>query len=334
MTVRHTRRRCAAGAPSAIDDADERSSRASPSDRGAAAHRALRADRPPPPADRHRARVATVRQRVQVPARRATEHRRPARPPPSAATSATVVIPRPCSLRGGDRPDAPQRSTGSGCRNSSSPSGGTSSRPSGFATSLATLARNFVRATPTVIGSPTCSQHRRAQPAGDLDRRARDAAQPADVEEGLVDREPLDERRRVLEHREHRLARVEVRVDPRRDDHGVRAQPPRLPPAHRAAHAERLGLVARGEDDAAADDHRAAAQRRVVALLDGRVERVEVGVEDVRVRGHERMFASLADGSGVSPRAVARAPRPGTTAPTPPGSNLARRRAGATRRGG
>ena len=68
------------------------------------------------------------------------------------------------------------RSTGSGWRNSSSRSGGTTSRPSGFATPLATLARNFVRATPTVIGSPTCSRTPAPQPRGDLGRRARDAA--------------------------------------------------------------------------------------------------------------------------------------------------------------
>ena len=58
-------------------------------------------------------------------------------------------------------PTPQSRSTGSGCRNASSPSGGTTSSPSGFATPLATLARNFVRATPTVIGSPTSSRTRR-----------------------------------------------------------------------------------------------------------------------------------------------------------------------------
>ena len=35
------------------------------------------------------------------------------------------------------------------------------SSPSGLATALATLARNLVRAMPTVIGSPTCSRTRR-----------------------------------------------------------------------------------------------------------------------------------------------------------------------------
>ena len=45
----------------------------------------------------------------------------------------------------------------------------------------------------------------------------------------------------------------------------------------------RLGLVAGRQHHAAADDHRPAAQPRVVALLDGGVERVEVGVQDRRV---------------------------------------------------
>ena len=64
------------------------------------------------------------------------------------------------------------------------------------------------------------------------------------------------------------------------DDDRVRAQPARLPAAHRRPDAERLGLVARREHDPAADDHRPAAQPRIVPLLDRRVERVEVGVQD------------------------------------------------------
>jgi hypothetical protein len=60
----------------------------------------------------------------------------------------------------------------------------------------------------------------------------------------------------------------------------MRAEPTGEPTAHRRADAERLGLVARGEHDSAADDHGLPAQARVVALLDGREERVEVGVQD------------------------------------------------------
>ena len=75
----------------------------------------------------------------------------------SAATWPTVLIPRSWSLVAVTGPTPQSRSTGSGCRKPSSSSGGTTRRPSGFATALATLARNFVRAIPTVIGSPTSS---------------------------------------------------------------------------------------------------------------------------------------------------------------------------------
>ena len=55
------------------------------------------------------------------------------------------------------------------------------------------------------------------------------ALHPAHVEERLVDREPLDERRGVVEHAEHRLARLAVRREPRRHDDRLRAQLPRPP---------------------------------------------------------------------------------------------------------
>ena len=76
----------------------------------------------------------------------------------SRATWPTLVIPRSRSLSAVIGPTPHSRSTGSGCRKASSPPGGTTSRPSGLATPLATLARNFVRATPTVIGRPTRSR--------------------------------------------------------------------------------------------------------------------------------------------------------------------------------
>ena len=51
-------------------------------------------------------------------------------------------------------------------------------------------------------------------------------------------------------------------------DDRLRAQPARAVPAHRALDPERLCLIAAGEHDAPAHDHRLAAQARVVALLD------------------------------------------------------------------
>ena len=74
------------------------------------------------------------------------------------ATSPTVVMPRSLSLAAVTGPTPQSRSTASGWRNDSSSWGRTTSRPSGLATPLATLARNFVLATPTVIGSPTRSR--------------------------------------------------------------------------------------------------------------------------------------------------------------------------------
>ncbi len=125
--------------------------------------------------------------------------------------------------------------------------------------------------------------HVASQARGDLGRRAGDAAHPAHVQEGLVDREPLDERRRVLEDLEHLLARLGVRAHSRRDDDGVGAQATCPPAAHRGADAVRLRLVARREHDPGADDHGAPPQPRVVPLLDRREERVDVGMQDRRL---------------------------------------------------
>ena len=130
-----------------------------------------------------------------------------------------------------------------------------------------------------------------AKALGDLGRCAGYTTQAPDVEERLVDGDPLDERGGVVEHLEHRLAGRRVRRQARRDEDGVRAQPTRLAAAHRAAHPAGPRLVAGAHHDANADDHRPAAQPRVVALLDGGEERIEVGVQDRRITGHERMFA-------------------------------------------
>ena len=123
--------------------------------------------------------------------------------------------------------------------------------------------------------------HLPAQAHGDLLRGARDPLHPSYVEERLVDGDPFDQGRGVLEDLEYRLARLRVGGHSRRDDDRVGAEPPRQCTAHRALHAVGLGLVAGSEHDPAAHDHGAPAERRMVPLLDGGEERVEVGVEDV-----------------------------------------------------
>ena len=112
--------------------------------------------------------------------------------------------PRSCSFLRRHLADAPQPlRPAAGAGTPSSPPGSTTSSPSGLATALATLARNFVRATPTEIGSPASSRTRGAA-RRDLRRRAGDPLHPADVEERLVDRQSLDQRGGVIEDREDR----------------------------------------------------------------------------------------------------------------------------------
>ena len=163
------------------------------------------------------------------------------------------------------------------------------------------MARNFVRATPTVIGRPTSSPHPLAQPRGDLHRRARDPPHPAHVEERLVDRHPLDHGRHVVEDPEDLLARRRVGLEARRDDDHVRTQLPRLPSRHRGLDAEGLRLVARGQHDPPPDDDRTALQTRIVALLDRREERVEVRVEDVRLAHWTRTYVPVRPGRNTPP---------------------------------
>ena len=134
--------------------------------------------------------------------------------------------------------------------------------------------------------------HLLPQAHGDLGRRSHAPLHPADVEERLVDREPLDDRSRVLEHPKYGLARFGVGRHPRRHDGRLRAEAAGRRRAHRGADAVRLRLVAGRQHDPQPHDHRAAAQAWVVALLDGREERVEVCVQDRGIpRRHEHMFS-------------------------------------------
>ena len=207
------------------------------------------------------------------------------------AMSPTVVIPRSCSFAAVTAPTPHTRSIGSGWRKASSSSGGTTRSPSGLATPLATLARNLVLATPTEIRRPTCSRtSRRSCTAISVGVPAIRHKPLTSRNASSIDR-PSTQRRRLLEDPEHGPTRFGVGSHPRLDDDGVRTQPPGLRAAHRRAHPARLGLVAGGEHDTHPDDDRAAAQPSVVTLLDGRVEGIEIGVQDGRRVRHEHMFA-------------------------------------------
>jgi hypothetical protein len=112
--------------------------------------------------------------------------------------------------------------------------------------------------------------------------RRRAAMQPlgsGEVEEGLVDRDRLDQGRQRLHHGAHLAADMDVFVHVGLDDHGFGAGLQRLEHRHGRAHAADPGDVAgRGHDaaPAAADDDRPVAQFRPVALFHRRVEGVAV----------------------------------------------------------
>ena len=251
-----------------------------------ATQRALRAHRPAPSACDDRTRVAVVRESVELTAGGATQHPHQRRLGERRDLSDGRDPPSP-QLVGRHLPDAPEALDRKWMEEGELPVGRHDEEAVGL--------RHRTRHLREELRAGDADRDREAdlledgatQAHRDLGRRARDPLQPPNVEERLVDRDPFDHRGDVVEHAEHRLARVDVRPKARRDDDGPRAQAARAALAHRGAHAVCLRLVARREHNAASDDHRPAAERALVALLDRRVERVEVGVED----RHERMFA-------------------------------------------
>ena len=140
---------------------------------------------------------------------------------------------------------------------------------------------------------PDADAHRQppllAHPPPDLLRHRRRAPRlaqvVADVEVGFVDRHRLHQGGELVVDGEDllRLARVAAEVG--RDEDGVRAEPAGARGGHRRMDAEAADLVAGGRHHPpalgpAADHHRLAAQRRIVAHVNRRVEAVHVAMED------------------------------------------------------
>ena len=169
-----------------------------------------------------------------------------------AARSPTVSQAEPGQLLRGALADAPQRrrpAAGAGSR--ARRSAGTTSSPSGLHRAEASLATNLRRRHPDragdalLVGDPGADQL--ADPAGP----AEPAPGAADVEERLVQRQRLHQRRDRPEDRHH------ARRTPRGSGEVGRQRPPPAGRAggpahrHRAAHAELPGLVGRREHHAA-----------------------------------------------------------------------------------
>ena len=127
---------------------------------------------------------------------------------------------------------------------------------------------------------PDLVAHPGSDPPPDDIGLAEQAHGPGDVEEGFVDRDPLDEWREVVEHRHDLVAQPLVLREVAADEREVGAQLLGPPTRHPSLHSEFLGLVRRRQHHAASDGDRPAAQVGLQHLLDRRVERVEVGVKD------------------------------------------------------
>ena len=109
----------------------------------------------------------------------------------------------------------------------------------------------------------------------------------AEVEVALVEPRALDARHDLPDRRPHRLRVLAVQGVSRPQEHGVGTAAERLGRAHRRADPEPPRRVVRGRDDAAAtrvaaDDERPRPERRVLELLDGREERVEIEMREDR----------------------------------------------------
>ena len=108
------------------------------------------------------------------------------------------------------------------------------------------------------------------------------------VEEGLVDRDGLDHGGEAPQDGHHLLRDGGVLLHVRVEVDTLGAEPPGFRDGHGAAHAELAGFVGRGGNDTppppalriGANDDGLAQESGTVALLDGRVERVHVEVED------------------------------------------------------
>ena len=169
-TVRHARRaariRRASRSTSATRIASTSSERPRPAARARAARRSSRAAARP-----HAPRVAVVRERVQVAARRRGRASRRARASSSRATSPTVVIPRACSFAAVTRPTPHSRSTGSGCRNAELAVGRHDEQAVGLGHRARHLGEELRPRHADRDRQADLLAHLAPQPHGDLDRR-------------------------------------------------------------------------------------------------------------------------------------------------------------------
>jgi len=130
-------------------------------------------------------------------------------------------------------------------------------------------------------------------------RRTEERGAARDIGKGLVDGNPLDEGREIVDHLDSGIAQPLVVLEMAVDKNELRTEPARLPSRHAAADPERLGFVRSGKHNPAPYGDGLAAQRRVEQLLDRGIEGVQVCMEDAGNRFHpNRSPVTSRGGSG------------------------------------
>src|SRR5882757_10966915 len=100
------------------------------------------------------------------------------------------------------------------------------------------------------------------------------------VGKGLIDGDPLDERREITDHLDGGVAQPLVVLEMAADKSELRTEFARAPPRHAATNPEGLGFVGSGQHNPSTDGDGLAAQRRVEQLLDRGIEGIQVRMED------------------------------------------------------
>jgi len=122
--------------------------------------------------------------------------------------------------------------------------------------------------------------HTVADCARNLGRRTEEMGASRDIGKRLVDGNPLDEGREIIDHLDGGIAQPSVVLEMAVDKSELRTEFARLPSRHAAADPEGLGFIRSGKYDPAADGDGLAAQGRVEQLLDRGIEGIQVCMED------------------------------------------------------
>src|SRR3954465_5039522 len=108
----------------------------------------------------------------------------------------------------------------------------------------------------------------------------------SNVGEGLVDGNPLHERREIADHLDGGIAQPLVVLEMAADKNEMPAELARLPSRHAAADPECPSFIRSGEHNPTTDGDGFAAQRRIKQLLDRGIEGIEVRMKDGGYRCH------------------------------------------------